>query len=156
MSERPVARYLPLNRNQHVLRPLDLEHLVDEDHPARKIWRVVESLDLSGFETDVHAVEGVAGRPSHSAHLLVAVWIYAYSKRLHSAREIARQMEYEPGFEWLTALRPINHHTLSDFRVIPRRSTARAVRPSARGRAGQPGNLPLKALKLLASSPFPR
>ncbi|MCH7871428.1 MAG: hypothetical protein IID33_06985 [Planctomycetes bacterium] len=75
MSERPAARYLPLNRNQHVLRPLDLEHLVDEDHPARKIWRVVESLDLSGFETDVRAVEGVAGRSAHSPHLLVSVWI---------------------------------------------------------------------------------
>ena len=91
--------------------------MVDEDHPARKIWRVVESLDLSGFETDVRAVEGVAGRPSHSPHLLVSVWIYAYSKRLHSAREIARQMEHEPGFEWLPALRPINSHTLADFRV---------------------------------------
>ena len=117
MSERPAARYLPLNRKQHVLRPLDLEHLVDEDHPARKIWRVVESLDLSGFESEVRAVEGVAGRSAHSPHLLVSVWIYAYSKRLHSAREIARQMEHEPGLEWLTALRPINHHTLSDFRV---------------------------------------
>jgi len=117
MSERPAARYLPLNRKQHVLRPLDLEHLVGEDHPARKIWRVVESLDLSGFETDVRAVEGVAGRSAHSPHLLVSVWIYAYSKRLHSAREIARQMEHEPGLEWLTALRAINHHTLSDFRV---------------------------------------
>ncbi len=26
-------------------------------------------------------------------------------------------MEYEPALEWLTALRPVNHHTLSDFRV---------------------------------------
>ena len=75
MSARPDARYLPLHRNQHILRPLDLEHLVDEDHPARKIWRVVESLDLSGFETDVRAVEGVAGRSAHSQHLLVSVWI---------------------------------------------------------------------------------
>ena len=78
---------------------------------------MVESLDLSGFESEVRAVEGVAGRPSHSPHLLVSVWIHAYSKRLHSAREIARQMEHEPGFEWLTALRTINYHTLADFRV---------------------------------------
>jgi transposase len=63
------------------------------------------------------AVEGAAGRPSHSPQVLVSVWLYAYSKGLHSAREIARQMEHEPGLEWLTGLRPINHHTLSDFRV---------------------------------------
>lgn len=117
MSERPAARYIPINRNQQVLRPLDVDRLVDEDHAVRKIWRVVKQLDLSRFETETLAVEGVAGRPSHSPHLLVSVWLYAYTKGLHSAREIARQIEYEPGFEWLSGLRPINHHTLSDFRV---------------------------------------
>ncbi|MCC6265467.1 MAG: hypothetical protein IT169_17980 [Bryobacterales bacterium] len=35
----------------------------------------------------------------------------------HPAREIARQCEWEPGFGWLTGLRKVNHHTLSDFRV---------------------------------------
>ena len=110
-------RYIAINRSQQVLQPLDVDRLVDEDHAARKIWRVVEQLDLSRFEAETRAVEGAAGRPSHSPQVLVSVWIYAYSKGLHSAREIARQMEHEPGLEWLTGLRPINHHTLSDFRV---------------------------------------
>ena len=117
MLERPAARYIPINRNQQVLRPLDVDRLVDEDHAARKIWRVVEQLDLSRFESEARAVEGQVGRSAHSPHLLVSVWLYAYTKGLHSAPEIARQMEYEPGLEWLTGLRPINHHTLSDFRV---------------------------------------
>jgi len=117
MLDRPAPRYIAIDRNQHVLQPLDVDRLVDEDHAARKIWRVVEQLDLSRFEEQTRAVEGAVGRPSHSPHLLVSVWLYAYSKGIHSAREIARQMEYEPGFEWLTGLRPINHHTLSDFRV---------------------------------------
>ena len=117
LSDSASPRYLPLDRNQMRLQPLDVERLIDQQHPARKIWRLVERLDLSGFETDARALEGHAGRSAHSPHLLVSVWIYAYSKGLHSAREIARQMEYEPGLEWLTALRPVNHHTLSDFRV---------------------------------------
>ena len=117
-SRDPAApRYIPLNRNQILLHPLDVERLIDPQHAARKIWRAVEGLDLSGFEADARAVEGRAGRSAHSPQLLVSVWIYAYSKGLHSAREIARQMEYEPGLQWLTALRPVNHHTLSDFRV---------------------------------------
>jgi len=117
MPQRPAARYIPINRSQQVLRPLDVDRLVDEDHAARKIWRVVEQLDLSRFESEARAVEGQVGRSAHSPHLLVSVWLYAYTKGLHSAREIARQMEYEPGLEWLTGLRPINHHTLSDFGV---------------------------------------
>ena len=116
-EDRPAPRYIPLNRNQHVLLPLDLERLVDDDHPARKIWRVVDKLDLSRFEAQARAVEGAAGRPAHSPQLLVSVWLYAYSKGVHSAREIARQLRYEPGFQWLSGLEKINHHTLSDFRV---------------------------------------
>lgn len=110
-------RYLPIDRRQHVLRPVDVERLIEAEHSARRIWRLVERLDLSAFEADAKAVEGVAGRPAHSPQVLVSVWIYAYSRGLHSAREIARQMEHEPGLEWLTGLRSINHHTLSDFRV---------------------------------------
>jgi transposase len=112
-----TPRYLPIDRKQFFLEPLDVDRLIDEDHRARKIWHVVEQLDLSRFATEVRAVAGVAGRPSHSPQVLVAVWIYAFSKGLHSAREIERQIRYEPGLRWLTGLTPINHHTLSDFRA---------------------------------------
>jgi transposase len=112
-----APRYLRIDRKQFFLEPLDVDRLIDDDHRARKIWRVVEQLDLSHFASEVRAVEGVAGRPSHSPQVLVAVWIYAFSKGLHSAREIARQMRHEPGLRWLTGLNVINHHTLSDFRV---------------------------------------
>lgn len=113
----PHPRYLAIDRKQFVLEPLDVDGLIDNNHAARKIWRVVEQLDLSRFSTEVRAVEGVAGRSAHSPQVLAAVWIYAFSKGLHSAREIERQMHYEPGLRWLTGLKPINHHTLSDFRV---------------------------------------
>ncbi len=105
MSDSPAApapRYIPIDRKQLRLEPLDVERLIDVEHPARKIWRVVEQLDLSRFDAEVRAVEGVAGRPSHSPQLLVAVWIYAFSRGLHSARELERQMN-RPGFTggWL-------------------------------------------------------
>jgi len=112
-----APRYIAVDRNQLRLEPLDVDRLIDNNHPARKIWRVVEQLDLSRFASETRAVEGVAGRPSHSPQLLVAVWIYAYSKGIHSARELERQMRYEPGLRWLAGLNVINHHTLSDFRV---------------------------------------
>ena len=116
-ERKPAPRYIAINRTQHVLQRLEVDRLIDDDHAARKIWRVVEQLDLSRFQSETLAVEGAAGRPSHSPQVLVAVWLYAYSKGLHSAREIERQMGHEPGLEWLTGLGAINHHTLSDFRV---------------------------------------
>ena len=117
MDDASAPRYIPIDRNQKVLQPLDIEQLITAEHPARKIWAVVGKLDLSRFEQDIQAVEGRAGRNTFPPQLLVSIWIYAYSKGLHSAREIARQMAYEPGLQWLAGLRTVNHHTLSDFRV---------------------------------------
>ena len=48
---------------------------------------------------------------------LVAVWIWAYSEGVSSAREIQRQADYPPELQWLCGMEAVNHHTLSDFRV---------------------------------------
>lgn len=117
MDDTSTPRYIPINRDQKVLQPLDIENLIPAEHPARKIWAVVGGLDLSRFEQGIQAVEGRAGRDTFSPQLLISIWIYAYSKGIHSAREVERQMAYEPALEWLAGLRTINHHTLSDFRV---------------------------------------
>ena len=60
MEARPRLRLA--NRQQLRLEPLDLESLLEADHPARAIWRVLEGLDLSRFEESIKAREGVAGR----------------------------------------------------------------------------------------------
>ncbi len=47
----------------------------------------------------------------------MAVWIWADSEGISSAREIERLCEYRPEPQWLCGMEKINHHTLSDFRV---------------------------------------
>jgi transposase len=96
---------------------LDVERLVDEDHPVRAIWELVGRLDLSAFVDRIGSLEGGAGRPAFDPQLLVSLWIYAYSRGIGSAREVERRCEHDPGFRWLTGLLTINHHTLSDFRL---------------------------------------
>ncbi len=113
----PRARIKPVDRSQLMMRPVDVERLVEEDHPARAIWEFVGQLDLSGYEQPIEAVEGVAGRPVWDPRLLISLWIYAYSRGMGSAREIHRRLDYDPAFQWLAGLEVINNHTLSDFRV---------------------------------------
>jgi len=96
---------------------LDVERLIEQDHPARAIWELSGRLKLGGFYAPIEAVEGSAGRTPWDPRLLVSLWIYAYSRGISSAREIARRCTYEPAFQWLCGLGEINHHTLSDFRV---------------------------------------
>ncbi len=106
-----------VDRSQLSWQMLDVERLIEADHPARAIWELVGGLKLEGFYARIEAVEGSAGRTAWDPRLLVSLWIYAYSRGISSAREIARRCTYEPAFQWLCGLGEVNHHTLSDFRV---------------------------------------
>jgi transposase len=99
-----------------VMRAVDVEWLIEEDHPARSIWELVGRLDLSRYYADIAAVEGRAGREHTDPQVLISLWLYAYSRGISSAREVARRCEYEPAFQWLCALAPVSHRTLSGFR----------------------------------------
>ena len=99
-----------------VLRTVDVELLVEEDHSSRSIWELVGRLDLSLYYAQIAAVEGRAGREHTDPQLLISLWLYAYSRGISSAREIARRCEHEPAFQWLCGLQPISHRTLSGFR----------------------------------------
>ena len=112
----PLPRLKPINRKQLLLRPVDVERLVHEDHEVRAIWEFTGHLDLTPYYQAIHAIEGRAGSTAFDPRLLVGIWIYAYSKGTGSAREISRLCEYDPAYQWLTGMEPINYHTLADFR----------------------------------------
>lgn len=106
-----------VNRAQLLLRPIDVERLVPDDDPVRAIWEMTGRLDLSRFYKAVVTEEGSAGREAIDPRLLISLWVYAYSQGIGAAREVSRLMEHQPGFQWLSGMRMINHHTLSDFRI---------------------------------------
>jgi transposase len=106
-----------INRDQLTMAQVDIEHLIDEHHAARGIWEVTQGLDLSRYEAGIRTRQGEAGRAAWPPRLLIAIWLYGYSQGVTSARELERQMAYEPGLMWLTGMEVINHHTLSDFRI---------------------------------------
>jgi transposase len=110
-------RVKPVDRSQLVWRSVDVEHLIEQDHPARAIWALTEQLDLQAFYAPVEAAVGAAGRSPWDPRLLVSLWTYAYSRGISSAREISRRCAFEPAFQWLCGWEIINHHTLSDFRT---------------------------------------
>ena len=112
-----TARYQPIDRAQLFLRTVDVEALIPKDHLARNIWDLLGGVDLSHFSAGIKSVVGSAGRNAWEPRLLISIWIYAYSRGIHSAREIERQCAYEPALQWLTGFQVVNHHTLSDFRT---------------------------------------
>lgn len=119
MSEQVQGKALVrrVNRAQMCWRPVDVEQLVAEDHPARAIWEFVGRLDLSGYYECIQSSEEAGGRPASDPQLLISLWVYAYSVGIGSAREIARRCEWDPAFQWLSGCEAVNYHTLADFRV---------------------------------------
>src|SRR3989442_4911552 len=110
-------RFHSIDRTQIFLRTTDVESLIQQDHPARAMWWFLSRLVLSRFSVDKRAVEGHVGRSAISPCLLLSIWIYSYARGVSSARQISRDMEHEPGLQWLAGMEVVNHHTLSDFRV---------------------------------------
>lgn len=105
-----------INRQQLVMRVVDVEKLVGEEHEVRAVWELVGRLDLSSYYEQIAALERRAGRPATDPRLLVSLWLYAYSKGIGSAREIERLCAHDPVFQWLTGMEMVNYHTLSSFR----------------------------------------
>lgn len=117
-TETPVIRprLVRVDRCQMVMRAIEVERLIAEDHPARAIWELVGRLDLSRYYAEIGAVEGRAGRDHTDPQVLLSLWLYAYSRGISSAREVERRCEYEPAFQWLCALEPVSYRTLAGFR----------------------------------------
>jgi transposase len=104
-------------RSQIELRPVDIESLIGEDHVARVIWAYVLGLDLSELENRIKARGNRPGHPATSPRLLMALWLYATSQGVGSARALERLCNSHDAYRWLCGGVSVNYHTLADFRV---------------------------------------
>ena len=104
-------------RDQIELRATDIESLIGEDHLARIIWAYVVGLDLSELEDRIKARGDRPGHPATSPRLLLALWLYATSQGVGSARTLERLCNSHDAYRWLCGGVSVNYHMLADFRV---------------------------------------
>lgn len=104
-------------RDQIELRATDLDSLIGEDHLARVIWAFVLTLDLSELENRIKARGSNPGHPTIAPRLMLALWVYATSQGVGSARALARLCECHDAYRWLCGGVSVNYHTLGDFRI---------------------------------------
>lgn len=104
-------------RDQVELRSVDLDGLLAETHPARVIWAYVAGLDLSAIEDRIKARGSRPGHPATSPRLMLALWLYATSQGVGSARALERLCNSHDVYRWFCGGVSVNYHTLADFRV---------------------------------------
>ena len=93
------------------------EDALELSHPARVLWDLLGKMDLSAFSKGCDAVEGAAGRSLKSPRMLLALWLYALSQAVGSAREIARLVHSDVAYRWIAGNVDVSHQKLSQFRV---------------------------------------
>ena len=110
-------RLLYANRAQGEFRDDSLEQLLPPDHPVRDIWQFVETLDLSALLAQIRSVPGQAGAPAIDPRILVALWLWATTEGVGSARALDELCQHHLAYRWLCGGVPVSYHTLSDFRT---------------------------------------
>jgi len=135
-----TARSLRLrraNREEVIRVPARLENLLPPDHPARRVWKTVEGLNLSEFYADIQVAAGTPGAPATDPLILVAVWVYATSQGETEARRVAVLCVEHLAYIWLCGGVSLNYHTLSDFRVAYGPALDRLLTQVVRGMADE-------------------
>lgn len=111
------ARVRTAERRQVEWSASDLESLLPQEHRARTLWSLIERLDLRPLYASIGSRESDVGRPATDPKLLLALWVYATSEGIGSARHIDRLCKTDAAYRWICGGVAMNHHTLSDFRV---------------------------------------
>jgi transposase len=104
-------------REQLELQVVDLESLLEAEHPARAVWSFVEGLDLTELLGAIKAREGRPGHPPPDPKIMLTLWLYATIVGVGSARALARMCREHVAFRWICGGVSMNYHTLAEFRV---------------------------------------
>jgi transposase len=104
-------------RNQLEMRTVDLDSTIAEDHTARMIWKFLDGMNLSKFYARIKVDEHTVGRAATDPKILLALWLYAHTDGIGSARAIDRLCRTHDAYRWICGGVEMNYHTLSDFRI---------------------------------------
>jgi len=102
------------NPKQSFLLPPSLDEWLPQNHLARFISEVVDSLDLSDFKRYYRA-NGQGNAAYHPA-MMVKILLYAYCVGIPSSRKIAKALIDDVAFRWLAAGNFPDFRTISEFR----------------------------------------
>jgi len=105
--------FRPYDPDQLLLMPPALADWVPEDHLARFVSDVVDTLDLTAME---EAYPEERGYPPYHPRMMVKVLLYGYCTGVYSSRKLARQLTDSVAFRFLAAGNQPDFRTVSEFR----------------------------------------
>jgi transposase len=110
-----TQNFIACDRDQELLLPPSLRDWLPDDHLAWFVIESVEELDLSEFYASYRS-DGWGGA-AHDPKMMVALYIYAYSIGVRSARAIERRCQEDVAFRVICAGQTPDHATIARFRA---------------------------------------
>lgn len=109
----PDSRFKPYEQNQMRLLPLDLSDMVPQNHMARVVDSLIESIDLAPLK----ALYSGGGAPAYDPRMMLKVVTFAYASGIYSSRKISEAMRSNIYFLWLSGCTAVDHMTINRFRT---------------------------------------
>jgi transposase len=111
-----TPRFQAAVRNQVCFRSASLDEMIPQEHLVRVIWDYALTADLTPLYQQIKAVKRHAGRPPIDPRILFALWLYATTRGVGSARLLEELCREKIDYQWICGDVPVNYHTLADFR----------------------------------------
>ena len=105
-----------LNRQKTWLLPPTLDELIPDDHPARFVSTVVDSLNQTIWSKLGISLDGEPlGAPAYHPRALLGVWLYGFMTGTRSSRKLEAACRDQLPYLWLTGWQYPDHNTLWRF-----------------------------------------
>lgn len=104
--------FKPYLHNQTILFPGTLDEMIPENHPARLVSKVIDTIDIRA----IHRKYKGGGTSAYHPRLLLKILVYGYLTNTYSSRKLEEQVRQNIYFMWLTGMVTPDHHTINRFR----------------------------------------
>lgn len=112
MTTRSNIRFKAITSQQSVLFPSNLSDKIAANHPVRIVNKVVNSLNID----DILSTYKGGGTSSYHPRVMIKILFYSYLNNTYSCRKIARQLEENIHYMWLSGDITPNFRTINNFR----------------------------------------
>ena len=112
MTTRSKVRFKAITSQQSVLFPSNLGDKIAANHPVRIVNQIVNQLNID----DILSTYKGGGTSSFHPRVMIKILFYSYLNNIYSCRKIARQLEENIHYMWLSGEATPNFRTINHFR----------------------------------------